>query len=213
YVIENYELCYAPSAGTLLHCLAAPHSSLQQVVLLGVADAQMPEVQGEVNTLASLSPNSLVLLDDQATIEALREHGPTADVLHLACHGQFRPDNPLFSALRLANGWFTVYDAYELDLHCDVVSLSACETGMNMVVPGDELIGLARGFFAAGARSLLVSLWTADDAATAQLMGLFYTRLFAGDTPAAALRHAQRVLLVELEHPFFWAPFVLLGRW
>ncbi len=213
YVIEHYELCYAPSAGTLLHCLNAPRSVFQQAVLLGIADEQMPGVQREVAALAPLFPNSIVLLNDQATVEALREHASTADVLHLACHGQFRPDNPLFSALRLGNGWFTVYDAYTLDLHCDIVALSACETGMNTVAPGDELIGLARGFFAAGARALLVSLWTADDAATAQVMNVFYTRLVAGDTPAAALRHAQRVLLAELEHPFFWAPFVLLGRW
>ena len=84
---------------------------------------------------------------------------------------------------------------------------------MSAVAPGDELIGLARGFFSAGAPSLLVSLWTVDDESTAALMTSFYTRLRAGDRPAAALRHAQCELLRDHPHPFFWSPFVLLGRW
>jgi CHAT domain-containing protein len=173
----------------------------------------LPEVQSEVTALASLFPDAVVLLDENATIGALQAYAPTADVLHLACHGQFdlitRSSLPCVSPMAGSR----LYDAYQLDLRCTMVSLSACETGISMVVPGDELIGLARGFFAAGAPSLLVSLWSADDAATARLMGMFYARLFAGDGPAAALRHAQRQLLAECEHPFFWAAFVLVGRW
>jgi CHAT domain-containing protein len=134
-------------------------------------------------------------------------------VLHLACHGQFRPDNPLFSSLRLGDGWLTVYDAYALEIDCGLVTLSACETGLSAIAPGDELIGLARAFFSTGTPSLLVSLWNADDESTASLMRAFYTRLRAGDRPAAALRHAQRALLEHQPHPFFWSPFVLLGRW
>jgi CHAT domain-containing protein len=136
-----------------------------------------------------------------------------ADVLHLACHGYFRPDNPLFSSLRLADGWLTVRDAYDLDLSCDLVTLSACETGVSAIAPGDELIGLARGFFSAGAPALLVSLWRVDDHITADMMASFYKQLREGDGPAAALRHAQRELLERHPHPFFWSPFVLLGRW
>jgi CHAT domain-containing protein len=81
------------------------------------------------------------------------------------------------------------------------------------VVSGDELIGLVRGFFSAGASSLLVSLWAVDDQTTAALMSGFYRRLRQGDRPAAALRYAQRELLAQHPHPFFWSPFVLLGRW
>jgi CHAT domain-containing protein len=91
--------------------------------------------------------------------------------------------------------------------------LSACETGVNAVSPGDELIGLARGFFSAGIPTLLVSLWTVDDEATADLMAAIYSRLRGGDTPAAALRFAQRELMHRQPHPYFWSPFMLLGRW
>ena len=155
----------------------------------------------------------MVLVGEQASRAAVRDQVGDVDVVHLACHGQFRPDNPLFSALRLGDGWLTVRDAYELDLDGKLVTLSACETGASAVAPGDELIGLVRGFFSAGAPSLLVSMWTVDDAATASLMADVYGRLRAGDSPAAALRSAQCRALREHPHPFFWAPFTSFGRW
>lgn len=213
YVIERREVCYAPSADVLHHCLARQRRALQQAVLLGVADAQAPRVHDEVVALAPLFPRAVTLLGEQATRTALQAQSPSADVLHLACHGRFRSDNPLFSSLRLADGWLTVRDVYRLALNCELVTLSACETGMSAVAPGDELIGLARGFLSAGAPSLVVSLWNVDDAATADLMADFYDRLLAGDCPAAALRYAQLQRLRQQPHPFFWSPFILLGRW
>lgn len=213
YLIERREICCVPSASLLQHCLARPRRPLQHALLIGVPDAWTPRVREEVTTLAPLFPEAVVLLEAQATLAALRAHAPAADVLHFACHGHFRPDNPLFSSVRLADGWLTVRDAYELDLRCELVVLSACETGAGRVAPGDELIGLARGFFSAGAPALLVSLWAVDDAATAGLMASFYAQLRAGAGPAAALRQAQCEWLARCPHPFFWAPFMLLGRW
>jgi CHAT domain-containing protein len=84
---------------------------------------------------------------------------------------------------------------------------------VNVLAPGDEWIGLARGFFSAGSPSLLVSQWVVDDEATARLMIDFYSYLRKGAGPAAALRYAQCQLLAEKPHPYFWAPFVVLGRW
>jgi CHAT domain-containing protein len=213
YLIERREVLYAPSAAVLGHCLGIAERPLRRAVLLGVPDAETPRVRDEVIALAPLFPEATVLLDEEATVAALRRSAPTADVLHLACHGQFRPDNPLFSSLRLADGWLTAREAYGLDLRGALVTLSACETGVSVVAPGDELLGLVRGFLSAGAPSLLVSLWVVDDDSTAALMTEFYRRLCAGDRPAAALRHAQRSLLQERSHPFFWSPFALFGRW
>lgn len=213
YLIERREVCYAPSASVLRHCLARPQRPLRRALLLGIPDAWTPRVRDEVIALAPLFPEAVTLLDDQATLGALRAQAPVADVMHLACHGQFRPDNPLFSSMRLADGWLTVRDAYDLDLNCGLVVLSACETGVSTVAPGDDLIGLASGFFSAGAPALLVSLWAVDDETTAMLMANFYARLREGAGPANALRYAQCELLERYPHPFFWAPFVLLGRW
>jgi CHAT domain-containing protein len=212
YVVEQCEVSYVPSAVVLLHCLAQPRRPLQRALLLGVADEQTPRVLDEIKALAPLFPESVALLNERATLAALQEFAPGADILHLACHGQFRPDNPLFSALRLGDGWLAVRDTYNLNLRCGLAALSACETGVNEVAPGDELIGLARGFFSAGAPTLLLSLWTVDDEATAELMTSFYRYLLAGQNPAGALRAAQLRLLEKQPHPFFWSPFMIAGR-
>jgi len=214
YVIERCEVSYAPSAGVLRHCFARPGRAWRRAVLLGVPDDYTPHVREEVMTLAPLFADADSLLGEEATIATLRAKAPAADLVHLACHGQFRPDNPQFSALRLADGWLTVRDAYQLDLaQCGLVVLSACETGVSALTPGDDLIGLARGFFSAGAPSLVVSLWPVHDETTAALMREFYRQLHAGQRVGAALRTAQCHLLERHPHPFFWSPFLLLGRW
>jgi CHAT domain-containing protein/tetratricopeptide (TPR) repeat protein len=213
YAIERREVCYSPSASVLRHCFGMPRRALRRALLVGVPDERTPRVQDEVTALAGLFPESVSLVGPQATRAALQEHTAEVDLVHLACHGQFRPDNPMFSALRLGDGWLTVREAYELDLDGKLVTLSACETGASAVAPGDELIGLVRGFFSAGAPTLLVSMWTVDDDATADLMADVYASLRAGTSPASALREAQCRALSRHQHPFFWAPFALFGRW
>ena len=216
YLIERREVCCVPSAAILHHCLSLPRHPLERATLLGFSDQRNPRVRDEVLALARLFPESTLLRDDQANRVSLSEYSKTSHVLHLACHGNFRLDNPLFSSLQLADGWLTVRDVYRLDLsRCQLVTLSACETGVNVLAPGDEWIGLARGFFSAGSPSLLVSQWVVDDEATAKLMIDFYSYLQSesGAGPAAALRYAQCKLLEEKPHPYFWAPFVVLGRW
>jgi CHAT domain-containing protein len=137
-----------------------PRRQLQRAALLGISDERNPRVHDEILALAPLFPESITLLDDQVTSASLHEYSASADVLHLACHGRFRADNPMFSSLQLADGWLTVRDAYSLSLRCELVTLSACETGVSALAPGDEWIGLTRSFFSAGTPSLLVSQWT-----------------------------------------------------
>jgi len=220
YLIERKEVSYAPSALVLQQCLDWSNRSdqpadrrFETALMLGVADERIPRVRDEISAISQLFSSARTFLDEKATIEALRENLAGVDVLHLACHAQFRADNPLFSSLRLGDGWLTVRDAYGLKLECNLVTLSGCETGVNAVAPGDELIGLARGFFSAGSPSVLLSLWTVDDDATADLMTHFYRELGITKSPSSALRAAQLKLLNETPHPFFWSPFVLVGRW
>jgi len=170
-------------------------------------------VQRELQSLDPIFDEIKRYSDEAATTEVLRTNAADFDVIHLACHAQFRSDNPLFSALRLGDGWFTARDTYGLKLNCGLVTLSACETGMNAIAPGDELMGIARGFFSAGSPTVLMSLWTIDDEATTELMEWFYSELAKTKSPAGALRTAQMKLLKEKPHPFFWSPFVLVGRW
>jgi CHAT domain-containing protein len=213
YLIERREVSFAPSAVVLQQCLDRPEHQFRSALLIGVADEQIPGVREELRVLDGMFPEIKRYSDEAATIDVVRENASNVDVIHLACHAHFRSDNPLFSALQLGNGWFTARDAYELKLNCGLVTLSACETGMNAVTPGDELMGLARGFFRAGSPTVLMSLWTIDDEATAALMVGFYSELTRTKSPAKALRTTQMKLLKERPHPFFWSPFVLVGRW
>ncbi|HKE58930.1 MAG TPA: CHAT domain-containing tetratricopeptide repeat protein [Pyrinomonadaceae bacterium] len=213
YLIETHEVSYVPSATVLLECLARSPRPLNAARLFGVSDEQTQLIGDEVRQIASLFASANSYLDEAATIETLFSESPNADLLHLACHAQFRPDNPFFSSLRLGNGWLTVRETYGLKLNCRLVTLSACETGVSEISPGEELIGLARGLFSAGSPSIQLSLWAVDDEATVQLMVDFYKELLITGSAAGALRQAQLKMMKEKPHPFFWAPFVLMGKW
>lgn len=213
-LVERVDIAYAPSATVLASCYERPSvpEGLGSRLLVGVPDVTIPRVAGEIAALKASFGESVVLAGEQATEAAFRRHAPDADVIHLASHAVFREDNPLFSAIRLADGWLSLYDLYNLRLRASLVTLSACETGVSNVLGGDELVGLARGFFQAGTASLVVSLWAVDDASTATLMQRFYAHLDAGHGPAAALRAAQIELRRAYPHPYFWAPFLAIGR-
>jgi CHAT domain-containing protein len=213
YLIERREVSFAPSAVVLQQCIDRPRRDFRKALLLGVADEQIPGVREELHALDNVFANVKRFADEAATIDVLRKNSTGVDVLHLACHAHFRSDNPLFSSLRLGDGWFTARDAYKLKLNCGLVTLSACETGMNAVAPGDEVMGLVRGFLSAGSPTVMMSLWTVDDEATTELMVAFYRELAETKSPATALRAAQLKLLKQRPHPFFWSPFVLVGRW
>jgi CHAT domain-containing protein len=164
--------------------------------------------------LAEVFSDARILTGAKATFAAVRENlKEKFDILHLACHGQFRTENPLFSSLHLADGWATVRETETLHLPNALVVLSACETGLNKVAAGDELLGLVRGFLAAGAVSLLLTLWTVNDDAAAVLMREFYKNIKAGNSLATSLRNAQLSFVNQNYHPYFWSPFALVGRW
>ena len=114
------------------------------------------------------------------------------------------------------DGFLFAHDVYNLELRADLVVLSACETALGAEIRGEGLLGLAQGFFYAGAGRVIVSLWKVDDQATAELMGRFYENLLPGNLPpAAALREAQASIRGESRWraPYYWAGFLLLGEW
>jgi CHAT domain-containing protein len=114
------------------------------------------------------------------------------------------------------DGYLRLSDIYNLDLDADLVVLSACETALGREVRGEGLIGLTQGFMAAGARSLVASLWQVPDRATAELMAKFYGfMLNDGMRPAEALRAAQlwSASQPRSRDPYFWGGFVLVGDW
>lgn len=118
----------------------------------------------------------------------------------------------MFSGIRLGGSYLSLYDLYQLNLSADLVALSGCATGLNVVAAGDELLGLIRGLLSAGAKSLLLSLWDVHDRSTAELMTAFYRRLQGGARKASALQGAMLELREQYPHPYYWAAFILVGK-
>jgi CHAT domain-containing protein len=219
YLIERQTVSYAPSATVLYHTLTAKKQ--QQTcapIILGLADETIPFAEEEAQAISDLFPKADVRLHEQATLHPEQLWAEIPAFVHLSTHATFRADNPLFSAVKLSDRWLSVNDIYGMDAPVPLITLSACETGQNQVLVGDELVGLCRGFFAAGVHSMVVSLWMVDDHATTQLMTKFYQGLQAGLAVNKALRDAQLAMKAMsatdsfLAHPYYWASFILTGN-
>ena len=218
YVIQDYEVLYSPSASLLSHLpsIPAPPGDGRSVVL-GVADLAAPHIDQEVRAAAAALPGARAWTGEHATWQRLMDEGPRAELVHLACHGWFSPRRPLASGVKLGDRRITVRDVYGLELNGAVVVLSGCETGRAAVAGGDDQVGLVRGFFAAGASALMMTLWPLHDETAGILVASIYELWQNGPSEkkprlAAALRAAQCQLMEENPHPIFWAPFVLVGR-
>ncbi len=226
YLIEGFQVSYLPASTILMH-LDARNSeqdsgptgrevSARPPLVFGYSEnGHLQRVHDEAKTIASLL-NGRCYLEGEATIARLIEQAPGSPIIHLATHGQSRLDAPNFSYVRLADGQLNAIDAFSLDLKaCELVTLSGCETGLALSGGGDEQLGLGRAFLAAGAPSLVMSLWPVEDNATNELMQLFYHYLLKGESKAQALRAAQCSLLHRADstytHPYFWAAFRLVG--
>jgi CHAT domain-containing protein len=211
YVLDQFEISYAPSATVLALCQQRPIRPGNKAVVLGVEDPLLPAVTSEVRAVAGQFAEVTVLLGEQATVAELQAVAHDCDVIHLACHGLFRVDNPLFSALKLHDQWLLAADIMQWQLSGALVTLSACESGRSQVLAGDEVIGLTRAVLGAGAATLVVSLWLVQDETTAALMSMWYEQARQIGR-AAALRNAQLELKAKYPHPYYWAPFVLVGQ-
>lgn len=211
YVIEERDVSYAPSAGIYRFCRRRAASSGGSMLIVGVPDERTPAIPDEVAVVADLFDDGVVLAGAAATGAAFARSASGAARIHIASHAIFRADNPAFSALRLADSWLTLPEIYGLQLRADLVVLSGCETGA-VGTGGEEVIGLVRGFLYAGTPTVIASMWAVDDAAAAACMTAFYRALRAGTAPGAALCLAQRAQLRGGLHPYFWAPFTVIGR-
>ncbi len=212
YLIDECTVSYAPSASIYALCQMRSTRRNCKSLILGVPDDATPFVHEEVTSIASRLPNAQLLLGPHATSERLREMGKQSQFIHIATHGHFRRDSPMFSGIKLGGSYLSLYDLYRLELPAELITLSGCSTGVNVVTAGDELLGLARGLIHAGAETSLLTLWDVQDRSTAQLMTSFYHRLVCGETKADALRQAMQQLRSEHPHPYHWAPFILVGK-
>ncbi len=225
YLLERFgEISYLPCASLWNICrqraaeLQSNTRPLSTLIMSYSNQGALPFTNQEGQLLAELltanqQPSYCHYREQEATQARFVAEARQYKLIHLATHAQFRPDAPLFSSLSMADGELTVQDFFNLELQASLIALSACDTGLGAVSGGDELLGLSRACLYAGASSLTLALWQVRDEAGAKFMQEFYSRLLAGETKAAALRHAQLALIhdPEFQHPFNWAAFILIG--
>ena len=220
YLIESFQMSYLPTSHLLLKTQSNDDASTERAVkkrplIFGYSgQGHLPHVLDEAKMLATLLGGNCYL-EEEATIERLLHEVESSPLIHLATHGHSRLDSPNFSSVLLADGQLNAIDAFGMNLsQCELVTLSGCETGLSLSGGGDEQLGLGRAFLAAGTKSLVMSLWPVEEAATSELMQHFYQHLLHGESRIAALRHAQCSLLHSSSHahPYFWAAFKLVGE-
>lgn len=245
YLVERATIAYVPSATVLANlrapgkagpvvALGDPHFAPDSSALAGLAGGgltprsplvPLPNTGAEVMALqqAAGSRKFVMLTGDFASRDRLLAlpELPQAEVVHLATHGVADENEPAHSGLWLAAaggvapGFLSVGDILGLKLNAELVTLSACETGLGKLERGEGVLGLTRAFLVAGSRSVIVSLWKVNDRSTALLMERFYKGLLQkGMEREDALAEAKRALMKEGEtrSPFYWAPFVLVGE-
>ena len=209
----------------LVDGLADPQ--LRSVARGGFHFEPLPASRKEVEQIASLyAPKAVAYLGSDATEERAKSIGRDVPLIHFACHAVINERFPLDSALVFSipehpaegqdNGLLQAWEIFEkVRIDADLVTLSACDSGLGKEMGGEGLIGLTRAFQYAGARSVLASLWKVEDTSTAELMKRFYQYLKSGKTKDEALRSAQIDLIRSstYSHPRDWAAFQLNGDW
>ncbi len=203
---------------------------------------ELPGAQREADALKRTFPGAAVYTGQAAQEATAKSEAGRYRYLHFATHGFCNDAAPMLSSIVLADpalaplhpdttdrpagpsplpnapmedGFLTAREIFDLDLRAELVVLSACNTARGSEHPGEGIVGLTWALSAAGAPTQVVSQWSVDDASTATLMLRFYAGLRAGKPKGAALRMASLSLLRDpkYRHPYYWAPFVLMGDW
>lgn len=189
---------------------------------VGVPSVQLPSLKyalSEAKAIARLE-NTTFITGDEATKATFKQKLPSARIIHLATHGLLEDakNKGIPTAIALApsradgdDGLLTPAEIMDLPINAELVVLSACDTGRGTIT-GDGVIGLSRSVIAAGASSVIVSLWSVPDASTSELMVQFYQRLQQNPDKAVALRQAMLSTLKKYPSPVYWAAFTLIGE-
>lgn len=179
----------------------------------------------EIENIASVFPSDKVrkYVGEQSTEDALKHEALRKyNLIHFATHGWSDEEEPSRSCIVFAlgpevenDGFLEVPEIMELDLDCDLVVLSACRTGRGKLYSGEGVVGLSRAFLIAGSRAVVASLWDVNDASTGLFMKDFYEHVAKNESYTAALKKAKLEMLQrgkEKRHPYYWGPFVLIGK-
>jgi CHAT domain-containing protein len=237
FVARKWDTVCAPSATVYVRLRAATREQKYAHDLFAVGNpdfttiatagndplAPLPYAQKEVEAIgATVKPERRIELTGKAASEAavkqeLRTESPR--VVHLATHGLVDAIEPARSSVALASGdgedgLFHTLEIVSTPTKSDLVVMSACESARGRVSRGEGVVGLSRAFLGAGAESVVASLWSVSDESTAELMRVFYERMFGKKESASRALQEARIALLDspkFSHPFYWSPFVVTG--
>ena len=214
YLCQRFQISVIPSASYFVHLLKSTRTKapLSLSVVLGNPTQDLPASEAEALAVANLLEVT-PLLGAQATRERVLDLRADHGVIHIASHGIYDERDPLLSGILLADGRLSVDDLLGAKIPADLLTLSGCLTGISMLEPGDELVGLSRAALAAGAPSVITTLWEVGDDPTREFFRRFYANLITGMNKDAALGLAQHSMMADERYstPSNWAPFILLG--
>jgi Uncharacterized protein conserved in bacteria len=222
-MVNHYFISYAPSASVLKETKKRSRQKESSLLAMAIGNlsvnGQSPLASSvaEIQDIAPLFRNAETKLENQCTKDFFTFNSGRYSYIHLATHSVYDARSPLSSYI-LFNGSndhdtkLKVSDIFGLKLNANLVTLSACQTGLGNISNSDELVGLSRAFIYAGTPSIIVSLWNVADAPTAKLMSYFYDYLKNNPTNVA-LTLAERKLMISYKDPYYWAPFILMGNY
>jgi CHAT domain-containing protein len=190
--------------------------------LSGIALHDLPQTREEVEEIDKIIGHDSILLVGKDATETAFKKEPLDQfrILHLAVHGFADTQYPERSALVLGkdssdDGLLQVREIIRLKLNAQLATLSACDTGVGKLQGEEGISNLPEAFLVAGARSVVASLWSADDTSASSLMENFYKRLADGESVSAALRNAKLDMLSKFGNdlnPYYWAAFISVGE-
>ncbi|MBQ4818835.1 CHAT domain-containing protein [Aquimarina sp. MMG016] len=236
YLIQDYQISYAESATLLQEYQKGPDSKRYNLLAFapsfGEVNSNVQEERSdfgpllynmeEVKNIANYFKGE-VILGDKASIEFFSNNSQQYNILHFATHAATNDENPDYSYLAFSekdnstHNLLYVKDLYAHRVDADLVTLSACETGLGKLQRGEGMLSLARGFNYAGAKSLVTTLWKVNDQTTAELMNDFYKNLSDNMPKDKALREAKLKYLAStdddmMKHPYYWSAFMISGN-
>lgn len=200
---QRYSLYFAVGTASGQEKVAPDVAGL---AVFAAPDDVAPQIEDEAREIGEIVPGADVFIGEAATADAFTVHAPGKDIVHLACHGEFRDESPIFSGLRLADRWVTGVEIMGLDLAGTMAVLSACDAGRSSDAHVEPM-GIVWALIGAGCRSVIASKWTVDDAVGRLFMTVLHRHLASGVHARLAVEVARREIAAAFPHPYYWAAF------
>ncbi len=211
-LIESFAISYLPSASILRYMrLVQKRKTQKNKLVIGDPKGDLPFALLEAQKIAEIYKTN-PFIGKEATSSNWDRLAKTSGLIHLATHAKFDETDDDPASFVLADKEINAQDVYISNLSCDLVVLSACQSGINRLSSGDKIYGFTSAFLYAGAKNVLVSLWPIDDNTSSSLMVHFHTLLRQGLSSKIALQLACNEMRKNNPHFYYWAPFILVGN-